>query len=190
MINNIVSDTVSLDETITLFEDTFDENDSDNTDSDKQIHKWLTELKTYRTKKIFKGCKKSDISIFANLVCSSYKSIFNSSEISINKEKNGSYIIFLPSAIIELGLDEKFNQIVCVVSFHNKSNVVVVGELVNMIKDIFKGNVVINAEPFIVDDNTQEFIWGDENINKHNKIMNPLRVRHTIMYNDNSAGNC
>ena len=163
MINNVVSDKISLDETITIYEGTFDAKDAENTDADKQIHKWLTELKTYRTKKTFGGCDTSDISIFANLILSSYKSIFNSTEISIKKEKD-AYIIFIPTAIIEMSVDEDFNQIVCVVSFHINANVIVVGEIVNMIKDIFRDNVIINTDPFIVDANSQEFIWGDDKI--------------------------
>lgn len=188
MINNMLNDKVSLDDTITIYESTFDpEENGKNFDADKQIHKWLTELKTYRTKKEFNS-NKSDLSVFANLVFSSYKSIFNSAEVTMKKEKSGAFVIFMPSAIVEIDIDKEFDQIVCVISFHNNANVIVVGEMVNMIKDIFKGNVIINSDPFIVDDNTQEFIWGDKEIANYQKRLKPMRVRHSIIFSDKSAG--
>ncbi len=190
MINNVIGDTVSLDETLTIFENAYDEeNNKDHIESDKQLHKWLTELKTYRIDKLFKY-KKSDLSIFANLILSSYKSVFNSSEFELKKEEDGSFVIFIPAAIIEVTMDDEFDQVICVVSFHTNANAIVAGEIISIIKDIFKGNVIINSEPFIINDITKAFIFGDEKIEEYKKSVTPIKIRHTILYNDDSAGNC
>ena len=187
--NSIIDGDVSLDETLSIYENLFDDDvNNENIDADKQLHKWLTELKTYRIL-YTKTKEEKDVSIFAHLTLSSYKTVFNSNDINMEKKDN-SYLIFMPAAIIEISYDEDIQNVVCIISLHIDANVTVVAEIINMIKNIFKENVIINHESFIVDDATKEFLWGDKEINNYKRRIIPKKIKHTIIFKDSEIGNC
>jgi len=136
-----------------------------------------------------KGQKSTDeLLIYANYVLMSYDSIFVGSHKPELKIHNDSVsIMIFDMALLYLKYDLSRN-VICVASIFDECSVVVIAELICMLKDIFKENVIVNEDPYIQDPAGESLIWGRDNIDIHHEKVWGRKVSHTIYFDDSMAG--
>jgi hypothetical protein len=161
-------DNVDINECIKLFEYLSDDDADGNTDVilNKQVANWLTELKEKRSqpekKEVSLKIKKTiDLPLLSKQIFDSIREIYNTDDISITINNNNNYVILTPFCLIELNKG-KFPFMV--VSFEHNTTLVAIGNLMLLLSSLFKGEIIIGDELYMIDPITGDWIWGEKNI--------------------------
>jgi len=152
------------------------------------VHAFLTKLKMKSMEKSRSDVSlNDDLLIYMNMIGDSFRVIFG--EWGANTILMDDRVI-ISNDIVYIDVNEDYDMMGCVVSFHKFANPIIVAEAVGTLKDIFGMGVKVSSELFVMDEATDEYIWGDEEIASHLKRVNGIKVKPIVIYGDNTIGNC
>lgn len=152
------------------------------------VHSFLSKLKYHHTEK-----EKTDKSKKDDLLTYSYM-IINSLEIVFGVWDAYTHIIenrvVICNDLVYLDINMDYDITECVIAVAYDIDPIIAIEVVSTLKDIFGTSLKISNEVFDVDLATKEYIWGKDNIINHKKMMNGVRVKPIVVFNENTIGNC
>ena len=126
--------------------------------------------------------------IYANYVRKSIDAIFTCTDKpKILAHDDTVSMMLYEMALLYFKYDAN-GAVTCVVSIHDECDVILVAELMNCLKDIFKQNIYVNEDTYIQDPTGIDLIWGRDNIDNHNDRTWGIKVSHTVMFDDSMAG--
>lgn len=153
------------------------------------VHLFLTKIKARQIERNKKSdSTSSDLLMYANMVSDSMEVMFGEWECNTTLIDDR---VILNNDLVYMDINREDGPIECIISFSKYTNPVVVAETVNTLKDVFGLGLRISGELFVVDEATGEYVWGDEEIEKHNRRINgAIKIKPIMIFEDDTVGNC
>lgn len=146
--------------------------------------------KNQKNKKIaIKSHQSTDqLLIYANYIVKAFEAVFSYSDPPIiDVQENIAHVTIVDMALIVIQYHVD-GTVMCIVSIHDTSPVLLVAELMCILKDIFKNMVHVNEDTYYQDEANSTYIWGREAIDHYQDRTWGRKVDHTVMFMDDLAG--
>jgi hypothetical protein len=151
------------------------------------VHTLLTQLKVKHIENDTEiKSTDDDLFIYSYMVMNSFKMVFGNWEANTTVI-DGRVLLCNDLTYIDINRDEGKTE--CIVSFYHIASPVVVGEVINTLKDIFGAGLKVSSEVFTTDEATGKYIWGEDNIKQHIRNINGNKIRPILFFDDDTVGN-
>ncbi|MDX9691799.1 MAG: hypothetical protein RBT45_05025 [Acholeplasmataceae bacterium] len=188
MIRKNFCNTESIDKVLDYIQHDIESADDQDVVSDLiDVHNFLTKLKVEHISKVVTEDVSDMLLLYTYITIDSFKAVFGNweSHTTIMDDR-----VILSNDLIYMDINIDTGYLRCIISFNKNTDVIVVGEVINTLKDIFGSGLHISSELFVVDESTKEYIWGEENIDMYLRGINGTKVKPIIVFNDDTVGNC
>ncbi len=175
-------DRYELTDAIEYYQETSQEDDvhEDDKKMDIQLSKWLSELSQKRSIQRIKDHDiHNDINTYTKMMLDALQHVFDIDKVDVT-HNDGSVLIRTPISFIDFVNEDGF--ISCVVTLKDDAFNVAIANLIDVIKDIFKGEVVISDDTYIFDESTGDIIIGYDDIKQHRENSYGKKVSPFIYY--------
>ncbi len=184
-------DKFKLETCIEIFKGLDKGDDDESTRINRQVTKWLSELNIKRQVKMIDG---KDLIILCKLITDALKETFTTKDISFDVQDDGVIFIFSPFCLIEL--NKEGEKPFMVVSFETYTSAIVGSNLILLLKEIFKGDILIADDCYAVDEANGDWYWGKDEIQRNYEKIHGKRISPYIHYgwfddgSDNGMPHC
>lgn len=152
------------------------------------VHAFLTKIKgKHLVKNGTKASIATDLLTYTNMISDAFNVVFGAWEANVTIVDD-RVIVCNDLVYMDINMDTGATE--CIISFYNNANPVLVAEVASTLKDIFGLGFKVSGEVFVLDEATNEYIWGEEEIAKYFRRVNGIRVKPILWFENNELGNC
>jgi len=152
------------------------------------VHAFLTRIKGHHVvKNGTRDTLASDLLLYANMISDAFNVVFGEWDADVTVVDDR---VIVSNDLVYMDINMDTGAMECIISFYKYSNPVVVAEVASVLKDIFGMGFKVSGEVFIMDEATNEYIWGDEEITKYLKRVNGVKVKPILWFENDELGNC
>jgi hypothetical protein len=179
----------SIDDWIDLFKKRIEEDpNSENIEKYKDAIRLLSDVKDSNVILGNGEAINDDLIIHIKMISDAFTHIFGDFEYNITQVEN---IIVMYNDILAIDLFVKNDRTHCLVSFGYGSDVRVVAEAMRILCDLFGPNIEVSDKIYYINKLTDEFIWGERDIEEHlNRSKGYMKINPVIYFDDEERGNC
>lgn len=152
------------------------------------IHSFLLSRKGDIIRKDEKPVSNDTLITYAYTITQSMNVVFGSWDAQTTFVDDG-VIVYNDMVYIQVVLNEK--GIECFLAFSKYIDAYIAAEVAITLRDIFGISLFISDSPYIIDEATNEFIWGDEDITNYQKKTIGYQIKPIVFFSsDGEVGNC
>jgi len=143
----------------------------------QQLISWLSELKIKRD---CVSMTRDDILILGDKISQSFRFVFDGQGCQMDIVDDGEVLIYTSFCVIEVGTEDGIPFVQ--VSFDDEADVILSASVTMMLRDLFKGNLIIGTETYVVDKADGSWYWGTEEIRSNHERMHGKKISPFIYY--------
>ena len=152
------------------------------------VHAFLTKIKgQHVAKNGTRDTLSSDLLIYANMISDAFNVVFGEWEADITIVDDR---VIVSNDLVYMDINMDTGAIECITSFCKYSDPVIVAEVASTLKDIFGMGFKVSGEIFIIDESTNEYIWGNEEIGNYIRRVSGVKIKPILWFDNNELGNC
>ncbi len=188
-----IVDKYELKDAIKFYQDIPEDATLEDIKMDEQLYTWLHELSQKRSiDRIKKHDINHDINTYTKMIMDALYHVFDVDSIHVTRNEN-SVLLQTPIAFIDFVNDGGF--VTCILTLKDDAFNVAVANLMDVIKDVFKGEVIISDDTYILSSITNEVIVGEEAIRNYRENTTGKKVSPFVYYGEwnseeKSGGHC